>query len=502
MIARTGALAILSLVLGYASVANGGGVNQLAHFSLVRALSQGRIEVDAYHRETKDLSWYHGHYYSTKAPGLAFLTVGPYVAIDRSGTLKLLSWVTGTSKTAIALWILGVLGAVVPTGILLFLLRGVVDVLEPPFGTAAAVTAGAATLLFPFATLFFNHALSATLGFAAFAIVFHDSERLSRAALAGLLAGLAITSEYPLALVAAGVGVYVLAQGNALKRGASYAAGVAVGIVPLLAYDWIAFGSPFHLSYADAIVRPGISGHDVLGANERGLFGVSTPQRGVAAQLLFGDAGLITRTPVVVAGALGLVLLWRRGWRGEAALAALLAVAFLIYNAGYATPFGGGTPGPRFLVPMLPFLALGFGAAYRAWPWATLAVALPSLVLMLGVTATDPTHARTWEWVDRVADRSFTGAGIWPKLPLVGFVVLGVVLCLHMTPIPRPNWRVATGALLTLAAALGIAFAGPRLVGTNPELLVLLFAGMLAILAVWHAPGRLRRPILRGGGLS
>jgi len=499
---RAGLLAILALVLAYASVAQGGGVNQLAHFSLVRALSHGTAEVDPYHWQTKDLSWYHGHYYSTKAPGLAFLTVGPYFLLDRSGILRLLARATGAKKDAVALWILGLIGAVIPTGLLLLLLRQVEDALEPGYGTIAAVTAGAATLLFPFATVFFSHALSAALGFGAFALAGRAAGSLRRYALAGLVAGLAVVVEYPLALVAAAIGLYALVEGDRLRRGAAYAAGVVVGLVPLVLYDWLAFGSPFHLSYKDAIVKPGVTGHDVLGANERGFFGVSTPHRGVAEQLLFGDAGLVTRTPVVVAGAFGLVLLWRKGRRSEALLAAGLAVAFLIYNAGYSTPFGGGTPGPRFLIPMLPFLALGFASAYRAWPWATLAVALPSAVLMLGVTATEPTHARTWEWVDRVTDGSFAGAGVWPRVPLAVLVVASVLLCLRATPIGAPDVHQAIGAALALGATVAIMFSGPRLVGTRPELLGLLFVGLLGVVALWHARLRPGRLILRGRGLS
>ena len=499
---RQGVIAILALLLAYASVAQGGGVNQLAHFSLVRALSHGTAIVDPYHRQTKDLSWYHGHYYSTKAPGLAFLTVGPYYVLDRSGVLGLLARATGSTKTAVALWILGLIGAVLPTGLLLFLLRRVDDVLEPGYGTIAAVTAGAATLLFPFATVFFSHALSAALGFAAFVLVWRAGGRLRLVGLGGLVAGLAITSEYPLALVAAVVGLFVLTEGDRLRRAAVYAAGVALGVVPLLLYDWLAFGSPFHLSYAKAIVKPGASGHDVLGANAQGFFGVSTPRRGVAEQLLFGDAGLITRTPVVVAGVLALVLLWRRGRRRESLLVAVVCAAFLVHNAGYETPFGGGTPGPRFLVPMLPFVALGFASAYRAWPWATLAAALPSAVLMLGVTATNPTRARRWDWVDRVTDGSFTGAGIWPKLPLAALVAASAVLALRVTPIGRPRLREAIGALLALGASLAIAFAGPRLVGTNPKLLLALLLGLLALLAVWHAGFQRRPSIARGRGLS
>jgi hypothetical protein len=488
---RAALLAILSLVLAYGSVAQGSGVNQLAHFSLVRALSHGTAEVDPYHWQTKDLSWYHGHYYSTKAPGLAFLTVGPYFVLDRSGALSGLSRATGATKTAVALWVLGFIGAVLPTGVLLLLLRQAGDTLEPGFGTVAAVTAGLCTLVFPFATLYFDHALSATLGFSAFAVLWRAGDRLRLVALSGLLAGLAVASEYPLVLVAAALGLYAISEGARLRRAVVYAAGVALGFLPLLLYDWWAFGSPLHLSYADAIVRPGVTGHDVLGANVQGLFGVSTPHRGVAAELLFGYTGLVTLTPVVVAGGIGLLLLWRKGWRREAVLAVAVVAAFVVYNSGYATPFGGGTPGPRFLIPMLPFLSLGFVAAYRGWPWETLALAVPSGLIMLGVTATNPVEATNWRWVDRVTDGSFTGAGVAPKLPLAAFALTTVVLCAWITPIVRPSTHRAIGALLTLAAYLTIAFAGPRLVGTNPKALIVLFVGLIAIVSIWHS---LRRP--------
>jgi hypothetical protein len=479
-----GVLAILAVTLSYASVAQGGGVNQLAHFSLVRALTQGTAVVDPYHRETKDLSWYGGHYYSTKAPGLALLSVGPYYLLDRSGGLGLLSRATGATKTAVALWVLGLIGAVLPTGLLLLLIRRVGDTLEPAFGTIAAVTAGLCTLLFPFATLYFNHALSAMLGFAAFAVLWRAGDRLGVVALSGLLAGLAVTCEYPLALVGAALGLYVLSQAGRLRRVAAYTSGVALGILPLLLYDLWAFGSPFHLSYSDAIVRPGVTGHDVLGANAKGLFGVSTPQHGVAAQLLFGHIGLVTITSVVVAGAAGLYPLWKKGWRREAALVAFIGIAFVVYNSGYATPFGGGTPGPRFLIPMLPFLALGFAAAYRAFPWATLGLALPSGLIMLGVTATNPVQATTWAWVHRVFDGSFTGSGVWPKLPLAAFALAAVILCRQATPIARPRAQEVAQALLSVGAAIAIAFAGPRLVGTNPRLLLVVFAALFTSVAL------------------
>ena len=43
-----------------------------------------------------------------------------------------------------------------------------------------------------------------------------------------------------------------------------------------------------------------------------------------------------------------------------------LGLAYLLYNSGYWLPFGGGTPGPRFLVVTLPFLdQIGFTLKIR-----------------------------------------------------------------------------------------------------------------------------------------
>jgi hypothetical protein len=495
-----GVLAICALVLGYASVVQGGGENQFAHLALVRSLSHGTAVVDPYHRESKDLSWYHDHYYSAKAPGLALLTVGPYYVLDRSGVIDAIADVVGASPRSVALWLLVIVGAVLPTGALLFLLRRVGDDIEPGYGAVTAVTAGLCTLLFPFATLFFDHALAAALGFAAFFAVRYAGRRLALLALGGLFAGLAITSEYPLALVALAVGVYVLATGEWLRRGACYAAGVVVGTLPLIVYNWLAFGSPFHISYEHAILEPGVSGHDVLGANDQGFFGVDVPQRGVAMQLLFSRIGLITVTPVVLAGVAGLVLVWRSGWRREAALAGFLSGAYVVYNSGYTVAFGGGVPGPRFLIPMLPFLALGFATAYHAWPWETIALAVPSGILMLGVTATDPVRAVTWNWVERVWDGTFAGSGVWPKLPLAACVVAAVFLCARATPIGRPTPGDAATFALTLALYVTVAFTGPRLVGTRPLLLMLLFIACVAAVGAWHyRPGLAGRARQRPG---
>ena len=48
---------------------------QVSNFALVRALSNGTAKIDPYHWETKDESWYKGHYYSVKSPILPALSL-------------------------------------------------------------------------------------------------------------------------------------------------------------------------------------------------------------------------------------------------------------------------------------------------------------------------------------------------------------------------------------------------------------------------------------------
>jgi hypothetical protein len=293
------------------------------------------------------------------------------------------------------IWVLGLFGCVLPAAALMLLVRRMGERLEPGYGTAAAVTLGLCTMVLPFSTLYFSHVLAALLGFAAFAVLWRERDgagSLPLVALGGLLAGLAFASEYPLALGGAVLGLYALSRKpqNRVRRGLAYAGGALVGALPLFAYNLWAFGSLTHLSYANAVKDQGISGHDVLGSNESGFFGVSLPSPRVALELLFSGKGLFTLAPVLVMGVVGVVLLNRRGRRAEAWTIGGLAVAYLVYNSGYWLPYGGGTPGPRFLIPVLPFLALPLALAYRRFPVTTLALAVPSALFMLTATLTFP----------------------------------------------------------------------------------------------------------------
>src|SRR5262249_52985782 len=153
---------------------------------------------------------------------------------------------------------------------------------------------------------------TAFLGFGAFALMLRERDGPPDPLLlgiAGLAMGYAIASEYPLFFVAVVLGLFLLSRrdtftpAGVLKRAGAYILGGAIGIVPLLLYNHMAFDSWTHLAYSD------------VPRQHQGFFGIDAPSLKVLATLLFDSRGLLTISPVLVMGALGTVLLYRRGKR-------------------------------------------------------------------------------------------------------------------------------------------------------------------------------------------
>jgi hypothetical protein len=470
-----GVLAIAVIVLGASSLLQSFGYNQGAHYSLVKALHAGTAQLDDFQAYSGDESYFRGHYFSNKAPGLAFLCLPLYTVLQAVGLPS-------------GVHVLALLGAVLPALILFLLVRRVGEDWAPGYGTAAAVTLAMGSLFLPFTSLFFSHVLSAFLGFAAFFLLWRERagpSRLALVAAAGLVAGLAVTSEYPLALVGFAVGCYAITRTPIVRRGLAYAAGVLAGVMPLLLYNKWAFGSFTHLSYSNLVVVRGRSGHDVIEGQTAGFHDVTAPRARVLFEVLFAPRGLLRLMPVFALGVVGIVLLYRRGRRAEALLIAGVCLLILGYDTGFVEPFGGWGPGPRYLMPMLPFLAAPLALAFRRLPVTTVALALVSIVWMVAATATVPLLpnnylssvrrgdiANTGRWFDRVADGDFTrtivtsaggGHGWIGIIPFLLAVVAALALAGLATQRPPIRRHEAEVAAVVLAGWLLAALTGPVL---------------------------------------
>ena len=404
-------VAALALMFAYAWPEQPAGWNASAHFALVRSLADGTAKIDPYRAETGDVGWYRGHYYAAKAPGLALYSLPPWLLLER------IPQIGGARDRAI--WALNFWSCVVPAILLFLLVRAVGDRLAPGTGLMSAIALGLGTMVLPFATMYFSHVPAAAASFAAFALLVRERDGPHRpwtVLAAGLLAGAAVVFEYPTALIGLVLAGYVLGVPPRLARGVVYTAGVVVGVIPLVAYQWIVYGSPFHTPYDDVVAVAGTSGHDVVGPNGGGLLGVTTPRLLDAVSLLVDDdRGLLILSPLVLAGVIGLVLLWRAGRRAESLTCLTIGAAFLVYNSGY-TPvfggiFGGGSPGPRLLLTSLPFVMLGAGVVFRRAPLAVTALLVASTGIFAAATVTYPRIGEEgtgpWTWWEYLRKSSF-----------------------------------------------------------------------------------------------
>ncbi|HEY2719438.1 MAG TPA: hypothetical protein VGI52_07390, partial [Solirubrobacteraceae bacterium] len=361
---RLALIAILFVGLGYATMIQSFSWNQTSHYDLIRSLNVERTNIDPFHDNTGDEVFYKGHWYSARAPGLALFALPFY---DTLKGLDAEKW--ARSSEALRgedemVYLIGLWGNVLPGLLLLLLVWRVADRFEPGYGAAAAVALGLGTMVLPLSTLLFSHVFTAFLGFAAFALMLRERDgppAPSLLAIAGLAMGYATASEYPLFFVAAVLGLYLLSRRDALNvrgvltRAGAYIGGGIVGIVPLLLYNHYAFNSWTHLAYSD------------VPRQQKGFFGIGAPSLKVLSTLLFDSRGLLTISPVLIMGAIGGVLLYRRGKRAEALTIGGVCLCYVGYNSGYYLPFGGGAPGPRFLITMVPFLACPLGLALKRY---------------------------------------------------------------------------------------------------------------------------------------
>jgi hypothetical protein len=265
------------------------------------------------------------------------------------------------------------------------------------------------------------------------------------------------------------LGVYLLTRPglswlDRAKRAGAYAGGTVIGVVPLALYDLWAFGTVTHVAYAD------------IPQHHAGFFGISPPDIPVAITLLFSSRGLLTLAPVLVMALAGVVLLYRRGRRAEAWVIAAVCLVFLSYNSGYFLPFGGGTPGPRFMLMLVPFLGVPLALAYRRWPGPTLGLGVASIATMGLVTLTHPLVGRGPETgiFTRAASNGdfqpsivnlFVGGHGW-KAPVPFLIAAAAAVLLAVSATPRitlARRQVGAGVIAVAVWVLCASFGPPEL---------------------------------------
>ena len=128
--ASLGVLAIALLGIALVAVQQSPGPTPVAHFALVRALSNGTAEIGP--GVTIDSAYIDGRYFANKAPGLAFALLPPYLGLRAVGVQPAAPGDGDAFRSS--LWQLTLLGAVLPAVVLMLLMFVAVERCIP--GTA------------------------------------------------------------------------------------------------------------------------------------------------------------------------------------------------------------------------------------------------------------------------------------------------------------------------------------------------------------------------------
>jgi hypothetical protein len=440
--------------------------NEAARFDQARAiLDRGVLWIDEYagYNTADVVRITRGgatHIYPNKAPGTSFLGVAPFWfwmhALRPLGLAEHVYWhAVAYLTTLFTVSLLSALAAVAMYSVLRRL-KG-----DSFFAMLAVVAVWLGTICFPFSTLFFSHQQAAAQLVLAFWLLFHfrslgpcgrsrpaevvqvgnlssrptggepdegaspgdrhDAHKglgygdFIRLAAAGFLCGFSIATEYPTALLVLLLCAYC---GATLVRldspgrvriglGCAFAAGLALGLAPLIGYNVAVFGNPLSVPY-EQYAREGAAAS--FPGHSAGFVGVYwpgwsqfvavlkeitiRPQRGL---LYIGHEGwrVYATNPVLWLALPGIVWLsLRRSTRVEAALVTAMAVAYLTFNACYGDSIvywgGAWSVGPRHLVPLIPFLAIPLCEGARHLWFLFAPLLLVSIFYMLLATAVEP----------------------------------------------------------------------------------------------------------------
>lgn len=381
------ALFVLTMLLFYHQDS---GANAASRLLTVYALAENGTHVaDQWSDTTLDKAIIDGHVYSDKAPLSSYLVVpfywlwrlpgGEQTAFDRSVAMHM-----GT-----------VICSAVPFVIYGLMLIARVRRTAPAagsFGVWAVLFVLFGTFIFHYGNAYFGHVLGGLLMVASYALLVEGTrtDRKSpsgpsprRLFVGGLLGGLSVLAEYPLALTQAVLVFHLASSRDRIGRLPFFLIGSVGPAGFLLVYNTLITGSPWSFPYAWHAGFPEMKNALALGSpSAEALWGLTFSRyRGA---FIFGPVLLVMLLP------------GRRrspASRARAVLVNVVCTVHLLFFCCYEYWSGGNTAGPRFLVPAAMILCYEhIGWALRQ-PWSRYVfAALGAVGLLINIlaAATDP----------------------------------------------------------------------------------------------------------------
>jgi hypothetical protein len=383
------------------------GWNEESRFSLTKAITDERMfEIDNFYNQTGDRSYYSGHYFSDKDPGLSFLAAPIYkiwefvyrffpeqfkqkYAGDQNYVINVINKVSiytpkdpgffiFTSMILVTVFTSCVFSAL--STVLIYKISRIFLENEKRRLLLTA-TYGLGTLTFPAALTFMGHATATFFTFLAFYLLFkmkHEKKYDNKCfVLSGLLVGLGIITEDIVALV--GVALYLYSYTINRRKTVFFLTGLLISLLPLFLYNFSIFNTPFDSTRAyidrniyvsaypsesnstssEKILKSAIFPYEEVERILRHLhFITSPPNLYVVLKLLIDPyRGLLFYCPVLSLSFIGLFYMYKE-YKIESLLILLTFVSFLILLSMRTNWWGGYGFGNRYLQPTIPLLII------------------------------------------------------------------------------------------------------------------------------------------------
>ena len=324
---------------------------------------------------------YKGRLYPVKQPGMFLVAAVFYkplsllgISYEREYNLAtvLVSWLTS-----------GLLAAIVVT---LLFSQALGEGLATRPALIVALSLGFSSIFFPYSGILHHDLLSSCFLYIAYFLTLAQGGGNPKSRVhffaGGILAGYAFTTSAPAVLFLFPFAI-ALVWTKGWRPLVQFIVGYALGVLPLLIYNAACFGNPFLMANQvarDATTQPGFSPSRIFEKFSWYLLNPRTALWSFSPVLYFAFAGLAARI---------------LNKKKDAVLLLGGTVIFLL--AVFSIPtHGGASFGPRYLLPVLPFLAVGLipvlkwihapgdhtGAGLRRIVWILLGIAFCAGILI------------------------------------------------------------------------------------------------------------------------
>jgi hypothetical protein len=356
----------------------------------------GVLYIDAYHTNTGDKACFPGpftsdpndvtagsctgHYYTDKSIGPSLLALPPYMIFRAIAALPPMENFIQSGRSIgamgdtlnpegegirpqavyeyMALTFITLFASAVPSaflGVVVFWMA-VRFTERDSYAFVLALAYGLGTMALPYSNALYQHQLAAFGTFTGFYLLYRViRENASRRWLwvVGVLFSFVVITEYPVVPVLAIL--FLWAFFSMKDWGALYR--VVLGAIPLgllfAAYNFAIFGTPLPAGYEYST--------NWQGEHNSGFFSLGLPNLDRIYGLTLSPVrGIFVMSPFLILALWGIWLMFRKQPQQRGLLAViLLSCGFIfMYNASSVMWWGGFTIGPRYLIPMLPFMVL------------------------------------------------------------------------------------------------------------------------------------------------